>query len=137
MASKIYSMTGFGRHERRIGGRYLTVEVRSVNNRYTEVGIRTPRWLSAYEGYVRETVKNTIDRGKIDVVVFCPDSEVPITHVVLNRSRAKEYIGALSDLAPFPPSAAACSPETPPNAGGGSRCPTPTGLCAGDSRPPR
>jgi uncharacterized protein (TIGR00255 family) len=98
MPETIYSMTGFGRCELKQQSRKLIVEVRTVNNRYLDVSVRTPRWLYLYENMIRETVKKNIERGKVDVVVICPGGDSSISDLKLDRHRAEQYAGLLGSL---------------------------------------
>ena len=65
----IKSMTGYGRAVETIGNREYTVELRSVNNRYLDCSVRLPRMLSFTEEAVKQAVKQTISRGKVDVFI--------------------------------------------------------------------
>ena len=64
------SMTGFGRAEVSEGDRKVTVEMKSVNHRYLELGIKVPRKLNFLEGSVRNEMKKFVSRGKVDVFIF-------------------------------------------------------------------
>ncbi len=61
------SMTGFGRGTMELGGRTLTVELRSVNSRYLEIHARVPREYSELEGTAKSCVKAGVLRGRIDL----------------------------------------------------------------------
>ena len=65
----VKSMTGYGRCVETVGGREFTVELRSVNNRYLDCTVKLPRALSFAEETVKQAVKNTISRGKVDVFI--------------------------------------------------------------------
>ena len=95
----VKSMTGYGRAEETIRGCTITVELRSVNNRYLDCNIRLPRlYLFAEEG-VKSRVQSTISRGKVDVFVtldYAGEEEVKVT---VNRPVADGYYGALKQLA--------------------------------------
>ncbi len=60
-----YSMTGYGAGEVQLDDNYITVELKTVNNRYMEVSCRLPSFLSQFEGKVREIVRSHIQRGKL------------------------------------------------------------------------
>ena len=49
----IKSMTGFGRSEIVKGNRKISVEIKSVNHRYLEAGIKMPKKLNVFETYLR------------------------------------------------------------------------------------
>lgn len=59
------SMTGFGRFEASEGDRKVTVEIKSVNHRYLELGIKVPKKLNFLEGDIRNELKNTLKEEKL------------------------------------------------------------------------
>ena len=63
------SMTGFGRYEVSSGDRKVTIEMKSVNHRYLELGIKLPRKLNYLEGDIRNQMKKYVERGKVDVFI--------------------------------------------------------------------
>ena len=65
----IKSMTGYGRAVETVNGREFTVEIRSVNNRYLDCSVRLPRMLSFAEEAVKQAVKASVSRGKVDVYI--------------------------------------------------------------------
>ncbi len=71
----ILSMTGFGRADTTFEGGTFTVEVRSVNHRFTDISIRMPRSLNNLESLVRETIKARVQRGSVSVNVNWERSE--------------------------------------------------------------
>ena len=64
----VKSMTGYGRAVETVNGREFTVEIRSVNNRYLDCTIKLPRLLSFAEDAVKQAVKASVSRGKVDVL---------------------------------------------------------------------
>ena len=60
-------MTGYGRAVQTIDGREITVELRSVNNRYLDCTVKLPRMFSFAEDSVKNRVKAAVSRGKVDV----------------------------------------------------------------------
>ena len=66
----IKSMTGFGRGEYNDGKRSIIVEIKSVNHRYCDISVRMPRRYSFVEDKVKNTVKEKIKRGKVDVSIM-------------------------------------------------------------------
>lgn len=95
----IKSMTGFGRGKYEIDGRIYTVEIKSVNHKYTDISIRMPKFLNSFESEIRKTITNNITRGKIDVNISFENysSEGSIIHFNINL--AKEYVKGLKELA--------------------------------------
>ena len=61
----VKSMTGYGRAEETLDGYAITVEVRSVNNRYLDCSVRIPRLYLFAEDAIKARVQRTISRGKI------------------------------------------------------------------------
>ena len=62
----VKSMTGYGRAVETVNGREFTVELRSVNNRYLDCNVKLPRSLTFAEEAVKQAVKGTISRGKVN-----------------------------------------------------------------------
>ena len=60
----IKSMTGFGRSETITEEYKISVEMKAVNHRYCDIGIKMPRQFNAFENVVRSTVKEFAARGK-------------------------------------------------------------------------
>lgn len=94
----IKSMTGYGRYEYKTEQVSIGVELRSVNHRYTDFKIRTPRMFSYVEEPIRCAAQDKIKRGKVDINVEIEtfDKE-PVLSV--NSELAKSYVDALHDLA--------------------------------------
>lgn len=93
----IKSMTGFGRGEFSQGANTFSVDVRSVNHRYSDVSVRMPRTMSVLEEKVREFITEKISRGKVDVYInyntFGQSSQVK-----LDTNLAKAYVDSLNTL---------------------------------------
>ena len=95
----VKSMTGYGRAEETIRGCTITVELRSVNNRYLDCNIRLPRLYLFAEDGIKSRVQNTISRGKVDVFVTLDYAGKEEVKVTVNRPLADGYYGALKQLA--------------------------------------
>ena len=65
----VKSMTGYGRARETRNKRDITVEVRSVNNRYLDCGVKLPRGYAYLEEGVKSLVQKSISRGKVDVYI--------------------------------------------------------------------
>ena len=93
----IKSMTGYGRCEDILSERKITVEIKSVNNRFSDYNIKIPRHMLFLEDKIRKCVSEHITRGKVDIYVniesYADDSEV-----YLNEPVAKQYIEAAKKL---------------------------------------
>ena len=95
----VKSMTGYGRAVETVNGREFTVEIRSVNNRYLDCTVKLPRALSFAEDTVKQAVKASISRGKVDVFVSQRSEGMPEVTVNLNRDVAEAYIRAMRQMA--------------------------------------
>ena len=95
----IKSMTGYGRSVETRNGREFTVEVRSVNNRYLDCAVRLPRLVAFGEDAVKQAVKNTISRGKVDVFVSVRSEGGEQGTVTLNTALAEGYLAAMRQMA--------------------------------------
>ena len=95
----IKSMTGYGRSVETRNGREFTVEVRSVNYRYLDCAVRLPRLVAFGEDAVKQAVKNTISRGKVDVYVSVRSEGGEQGTVTLNTALAEGYLAAMRQMA--------------------------------------
>jgi uncharacterized protein (TIGR00255 family) len=95
----IKSMTGYGRAQKIIGGRDITVELRSVNHRFFECSVRTPRSLGYLEEKLKTALSGVISRGKVDVSVTVVTLEGGTTKVQINHELARAYLESLQALA--------------------------------------
>lgn len=95
----IKSMTGFGRGKYENGGRTYTVEIKSVNHKYSDINVRLPRFLNSVEDKIRKRVAEVISRGKIDIFVTFENYSSQGTTIRINKELAKEYIKELKSLA--------------------------------------
>ena len=95
----IKSMTGYGRAAVTAGGREITVELRSVNNRYLDCTVKLPRMLSFAEDAVKRRVKEAISRGKVDVYITVTQTESTDVKVQLHRPVLEGYLSAMRTIA--------------------------------------
>ena len=91
----IHSMTGYGRAVRTLNGREITVELRSVNNRFLDCSVKLPRAFSYAEDSIKQTVKASVARGKVDVFVGVNATAEENVRVSLNRPVLEGYLNAL------------------------------------------
>ena len=94
----IKSMTGYGRARRELHKRDITVEVRSVNNRYLDCSVRMPRMYAFAEDAVKQCVQKAVSRGKVDVFISVDASAADVAKVTVNRELAAQYAAALKEL---------------------------------------
>ncbi len=95
----IKSMTGFGRGKYENEGRTYTVEIKSVNHKYSDINVRLPRFLNSVEDKIRKRVAEVISRGKIDIFISFENYSSSGTTIRINKELAKEYIKELKSLA--------------------------------------
>lgn len=95
----IKSMTGFGRGKYENEGRNYTVDIKSVNHKYTDISVRLPRFLNSEEDKIRKRISSVISRGKVDVLVSFENYSSKGTNIRINKELAKEYIKELKSLA--------------------------------------
>lgn len=94
----IRSMTGFGRSEKTAGGHEVVVEIRSVNHRFFEYTSRVTRGYGFLDEKLKAFLQKEIARGKVDVMVSLEATEDTDVQVLVNRSLASGYAGALREL---------------------------------------
>ena len=95
----VCSMTGFGRCEVTEGQRKYTVELKSVNNRYLDLGLKMPKKFNAFEAQIRTELKTYMKRGKVDVFISYEDFSESDSRVKYNKAIAQEYYGYLNEMA--------------------------------------
>ena len=95
----VKSMTGYGRAVETVNGREFTVEIRSVNNRYLDCTVKLPRMLSFAEDAVKQAVKATISRGKVDVFISQRAEGASDVKVTLNEAVVAGYVSAMEKMA--------------------------------------
>lgn len=94
----VRSMTGYGRAREERNGRNITVEVRSVNNRYLDCTVKMPRGYIFAEDAMKALVQKSISRGKVDVFVTVDAVDAEQTVVQVNEPLARSYYAALTRL---------------------------------------
>ena len=95
----IKSMTGYGRARAMLHLRDITVEVRSVNNRYLDCTVKMPRMYAFAEDAIKQCVQQAVSRGKVDVYITVDASAADVAKVTVNRELAGQYAAALRELA--------------------------------------
>ena len=95
----IKSMTGFGRGEYADESCRVCMEMKSVNHRYLDLGIRMPKKCNAFDGLIRSELKKYAQRGKVDVFITYEDLTQNQVSIQYNSSMAKEYYQILTKMA--------------------------------------
>ena len=94
----VKSMTGYGRAVETVNGREFTVELRSVNNRYLDCSVKMPRMVSFAEDAVKQAVKASVSRGKVDVFISIKSEAAEDTTVSLNKAVLEGYLNAMRQM---------------------------------------
>lgn len=92
------SMTGYGKGEACSALRKVTIEVKSVNNRYLDITMRLPRSLAFVEDSVKKLIQSRLSRGSVDVFFtydYLGDSGKIVS---LDKSLALGYINAARSI---------------------------------------
>ena len=92
-------MTGYGRARATRNLRDITVEIRSVNNRYLDCTVKMPRMYAFAEDAVKARVQKAVSRGKVDVYISVDASAADVAQVNVNTALAAQYAQALRALA--------------------------------------
>ena len=95
----IRSMTGYGGAKGVVEGLNVTVELKSVNNRYLDIAVRMPRNFLFAEDAVKSTIQQCVSRGKLDVFVTIDSSQAEDTVLRVNEPLLRAYIDTLNTLA--------------------------------------
>jgi uncharacterized protein (TIGR00255 family) len=91
-------MTGFGRAEGLFNGKRYSIELRSLNNRYLEIQIRSPKYLISRDFEIRDVIRDKISRGKINVIISV-DNEIEQEFLsLLTPGALKSYIKLLKNI---------------------------------------
>lgn len=102
----MFSMTGYGKGEYRQGGVELTVEVKTVNNRFLDIAVKAPRLFTGLEENIRSLVRSKISRGHADVFVNLTDRREKPKTLWVDTALAQAYFDAAMRLKALLPSAA-------------------------------
>ena len=95
----IKSMTSFGRARKTVGGKDITVEIKSVNNRFFDCSVKIPRAFSFLEEKIKPYLQaSSISRGKVDVFITIDVIDSPVPEICIDEGYAEAYIKALRTL---------------------------------------
>ena len=95
----IKRMTGYGRSVYENEGREYVIEIKSVNNRFSDINIKGPRSLNYLEDEIKKLILNNVTRGKIDLNISFNNNSDLGKKINLNTEIAKKYIEELKKLA--------------------------------------
>ena len=96
----VKSMTGFGKGEAALQNKKITVEIRSLNSKQLDLGLRLPAVYRQSEYEIRNIIARTIQRGKVDVFVTVESQDVE-TPARINKEVFREYLRQMTDTLAF------------------------------------
>jgi len=92
------SMTGYAYREKTGQDLSVSVEIKGYNNRYLDIYVNLPPWLSMLEMKIKSYLSSVCGRGKIEVFIRVRENNVPV-NISINKNAARAYYDAVSDLA--------------------------------------
>ena len=94
----IRSMTGYGSAKGTVAGFAITIELRSVNNRYLDLGIKLPRGFLFAESEIKNYIQQKVSRGKLDFFLTLDSVESDQTRIRVNSRLAEAYRNAITEI---------------------------------------
>ena len=94
----IYSMTGFGRSSIEDKNYGVSIEIKTVNNKYLDIQVKNPNFLNFLEEDIKKTVREKLDMGRADVFIRCHKKESNISKMYFDSNLVSNYIEAVKDL---------------------------------------
>ncbi len=92
------SMTGFGKSEIAIDGRKMRVEIKTVNHRFLDINIREPRFMMFLEEDVRKFLKQSLNRGRVEVFINYSSERADAKKVIADMSLLNAYLNAAKEI---------------------------------------
>lgn len=94
----VYSMTGFGRGEFTNQAFDVTLEIKSVNNRYCDIIIKMPKKLNVFEDRIKNRIKSKLSRGRIDVYINLEEKAYDNYEVLPNYEILDKYVTVYREI---------------------------------------
>jgi uncharacterized protein (TIGR00255 family) len=94
----IRSMTGYGKGEYNDGIRNIIAEIKTINNRYSDINIKAPRHLRFFEDNIRKIIKKSILRGRVDIFLNIEYISESATVIAPNLTLAKQYKDSIDEI---------------------------------------
>ena len=95
----MYSMTGYGRGTASLEGRELTIDLKRVNNRFLDIGMKLPRQLSFLEDGLRKLLNDNLSRGHVDVFVNYRNLRSDSKTVRVDEALLRAYLASARERA--------------------------------------
>ena len=94
----MYSMTGYGKAVYSEGGLEITVELKSVNNRFLDLNCKYPRSFISFDDMIRKAVQSKLARGRVDLFITYTDKRERSVDLSVDLALAKSYYEAAGRL---------------------------------------
>ena len=92
-------MTGYGKAEYNNDGINLVIEIKTINGKYLDLSVKSPKILMPYEDLIRKSIQNKIGRGRVDVFVTFNDLREKDYGISVDTKLAKAYFDASNKIA--------------------------------------
>lgn len=92
------SMTGFGRKDYRDEEIDCSIEIKTINHRFRDFFVKIPKTLNPIEEKIRNTVSQSVARGRIEIFIKYTELGTKNRRIVFNRDLAKNYISVLNEI---------------------------------------
>ncbi|MCI5705733.1 MAG: YicC family protein [Odoribacter sp.] len=93
----VKSMTGFGKTTVEFRNKKIIIEIKSLNSKQLDLNLRIPNLYKEKEMEIRGLVKERLDRGKVDMVIYFDNAESE-KDVVINRSVVTQYFNQMLEI---------------------------------------
>lgn len=94
----MHSMTGYGKGQHTSGKFEITIEIKSVNNRYLDILFRMPSILSSFESELRQVIKQNVSRGKISVFIEIKEAVKNNNGNTIDEEKLLHYYNILKSI---------------------------------------
>ena len=94
----ISSMTAFGQARGQVLDREITIEIRSVNNRFCDIVIHISKLYASLEGRMKKVVSDRVNRGRIEVRIKVEEASSGVQTLKINKELAIVYRDLLTEL---------------------------------------
>lgn len=106
----ILSMTGYGRSLKENDNFQVTVEMRAVNHRFSEISIRMPKQFFFLEDKLKKIVSRTVKRGKVDVFIHVYGEALANRHLIVDWELLNQYYETYDKMTQLYPSSSSSFP---------------------------
>jgi uncharacterized protein (TIGR00255 family) len=95
----LISMTGFGKAENSIQNMDIGIEIKSVNSRYLEISVSTPKFLNFLEEPFRKYIREHIKRGNVHCYLNLNSTLSSLASYKINKPLLKSFMATVEDIA--------------------------------------